>query len=56
MFRTGDAARFRDDGALEFIGPINGDKQIKLRGHRNDLEEVGNQLRSILNFGEDFIG
>jgi non-ribosomal peptide synthetase component F len=26
MFRSGDAARFRDDGALEFMGRINGDK------------------------------
>lgn len=43
VFRTGDLARYRQDGSLEFLG--RADAQIKLRGYRIELEEI----RSALN-------
>jgi amino acid adenylation domain-containing protein len=38
LYRSGDLARFRADGEIEFLGRI--DQQIKIRGHRIELEEI----------------
>ncbi|KAJ4159128.1 uncharacterized protein LMH87_008041 [Akanthomyces muscarius] len=45
-YRTGDLARYRPfDGQLEFFGRT--DAQAKIRGHRVELGDVENILRSI---------
>ncbi|KAK1749891.1 polyketide synthetase [Echria macrotheca] len=40
MYRTGDMGRLAEDGSLVFLGRIDGDTQIKLRGLRVELTEV----------------
>lgn len=43
LYRTGDIARWREDGAVEYLG--RSDHQVKLRGLRIELGEIEAALR-----------
>ncbi|WP_052958124.1 non-ribosomal peptide synthetase [Aquamicrobium sp. LC103] len=45
LYRTGDRARWRADGHIEFLGRM--DNQVKLRGHRIELDEIEARLVSF---------
>ena len=45
IYLTGDLARHRPDGVLEYVG--RADHQIKLRGHRIELGEIEARLRAL---------
>ncbi|MFJ1768229.1 amino acid adenylation domain-containing protein [Amycolatopsis sp. NPDC088138] len=45
LFRTGDLARQRVDGAVEWLG--RRDSQVKLRGFRIELGEIEHALRAL---------
>jgi amino acid adenylation domain-containing protein/non-ribosomal peptide synthase protein (TIGR01720 family) len=46
LYKTGDLARYRPDGTIEFIERIDG--QVKLRGFRIELGEIETQLNQHL--------
>ncbi|WP_158300866.1 non-ribosomal peptide synthetase/type I polyketide synthase [Chromobacterium sp. ATCC 53434] len=44
LYRSGDRARWLDDGAVEYLGRV--DNQIKLRGLRIEIGEIEHALRA----------
>ncbi|MEM7064361.1 MAG: amino acid adenylation domain-containing protein [Cyanobacteria bacterium P01_B01_bin.77] len=44
LYKTGDLARYREDGHLEFLGRV--DHQIKIRGFRVELQEIETLLEN----------
>ncbi|TDD54174.1 amino acid adenylation domain-containing protein [Kribbella antibiotica] len=42
LYATGDLARFRPDGAIEYVGRT--DHQVKIRGHRIEIGEIESVL------------
>jgi natural product biosynthesis luciferase-like monooxygenase protein/amino acid adenylation domain-containing protein len=50
MYRTGDIGRITSDTQIEFLG--RKDNQIKLDGHRIEINEIENCLKSLPNIKE----
>ncbi|HWV69856.1 non-ribosomal peptide synthetase [Chitinophaga sp.] len=50
FYKTGDRARWFEDGNLEFLGRM--DSQVKLRGYRIELGEIETWLRKYPGIGE----
>ncbi|MEM1368005.1 MAG: amino acid adenylation domain-containing protein [Cyanobacteria bacterium P01_H01_bin.15] len=45
LYRSGDLARYRSDGSLEYLG--RSDRQVKIRGFRIEIGEIEAHLSSI---------
>ncbi|PCJ49785.1 MAG: hypothetical protein COA74_04870 [Gammaproteobacteria bacterium] len=50
LYWTGDLAKYRDDGVIEFLGRV--DHQVKIRGYRIELGEIEAKLGEHDSVGE----
>ncbi|MFH0733032.1 MAG: amino acid adenylation domain-containing protein [bacterium] len=50
LYKTGDLARWKQDGNIEFLGRI--DDQVKINGNRIELGEIENRLSKFDNIKE----
>jgi aryl carrier-like protein len=50
LYRTGDFARWRADGAIEFLGRIDG--QLKISGMRVELDEIEAVISEVEEIGD----
>ena len=53
LYRSGDGARYREDGELEFLGRL--DDQVKIRGFRIELGEIQATLADHEAVGESVV-
>ncbi|MGY2051374.1 non-ribosomal peptide synthetase [Methylobacterium sp. JK268] len=53
LYRSGDLARWREDGSVDFVGRV--DLQVKLRGFRIELGEIEAALRAQEGVGEGLV-
>jgi amino acid adenylation domain-containing protein len=53
LYKTGDLARYRADGTIEFLGRI--DHQVKLRGFRIELGEIETVIAQYSNVRETVV-
>ena len=53
IYNTGDLARSRADGSLEFLGRL--DSQVKIRGYRVELGEIESALRQHEGVSDAFV-
>lgn len=47
VYRTGDRGRLLNDSSLVFLGRLEGDSQIKLRGQRVELDEIAHAVLQV---------
>ncbi|MBO5413147.1 MAG: amino acid adenylation domain-containing protein [Clostridia bacterium] len=52
LYKTGDLAKWRTDGSIDFIGRI--DNQVKIRGFRVELNEITLKIQEFPNIKECF--
>ena len=50
LYKSGDLARWQNDGNLEFIGRI--DSQVKIRGYRIELNEIEQRILELSDISE----
>ena len=52
MYKTGDLAKWNEDGTISFVG--RNDSQIKISGHRIELEEINHTINSYPKIEKSF--